>query len=175
VQEVISQDSTAPAEVDPEVRETAARLGAFLRYIFIFSGGEHLRAIEASGLSLTQCKGLLMLAGPEGGERPRAVKDIAERLHVSLASVSRALDGLTRKRLVTRIEDPDDRRVRRIAITEKGRRLAGEIVAARMADLEAFAAGLSPGQRRKLDAALESLLDREEIAAAIHELKEIAA
>jgi len=115
-----------------------------------------------------------MLAGPEGSERPRAVKDIAERLQVSLASVSRAVDGLTRKRLVTRIEDPDDRRVRRIAITEKGRRLAGEIVAARMADLEAFATGLSAGQRRKLDAALESVLGREEIAAAIDELEGVS-
>jgi DNA-binding MarR family transcriptional regulator len=176
VQEVIPQEeSQAVVEVGPEVRETAARLGAFMRYIFIFSGGEHLRAIEASGLTLTQFKGLLMLAGPETSERSHSVKDIAERLHVSLASVSRAVDGLNRKRLVTRIEDPDDRRVRRIAITEKGRRLAGEIVAARMADLEAFAASLSAAQRRKLDAALESLLDREEIAAAISELKEMAA
>ena len=162
------------AQADLEVRETAVRLGVFLRYIFIFSGGEHLRAIERSGLTLTQFKGLLMLAGPEGSERPRAVKDIAERLQVSLASVSRAVDGLTRKRLVTRIEDPDDRRVRRIAITEKGRRLAGEIVAARMADLEAFATGLSAGQRRKLDAALESVLGREEIAAAIDELEGVS-
>jgi DNA-binding MarR family transcriptional regulator len=154
----------------PELRRTAARLGAFLRHVFIFSGAEHLRAIEDSGLTLTQCKALIMLAGPEGDE-PYAGRDIAERLKVSLPSVSRAVDGLVRARLVSRVEDADDRRVRRLTITDKGHRLAGEIVAARMADLEAFAADLTPAQRRKLDAALEALLDREEIRAAAEGLE----
>src|SRR3954447_7567407 len=99
-----------------EPRRTAARLGAFLRLVFIFSGGEHLRKMEESGLTLTQVKALLMLAGPEG-EEPYAARDIAERLEVSLASVSRAVDGLVRGRLVSRVEDADDRRVRRLTIT----------------------------------------------------------
>jgi len=74
---------------------------------------------------------------------------------------------------VRRVEDPDDRRVRRLSITDKGRRLAGEIVAARLADLEAFAADLSPAQRRKLDAALEAVLDEEAMRAAVRELEEM--
>jgi DNA-binding MarR family transcriptional regulator len=144
-----------------------------MRHIFIFSGGEHLRKMEESGLSLTQFKALLMLAGPEG-EEPYAGRDIAERLQVSLASVSRAVDELVRSRLVSRVEDLEDRRVRRLTITDKGRRLAGEIVAARVADMEAFAASLTPAQRRKLDAALEAMLDDEEIEAAARELEKIA-
>src|SRR5215208_6736971 len=143
------ETSDRTGERSAELSETAVRLGALLRHIFIFSGGEHLRKMEESGLTLTQVKTLLMLAGPEGAE-PYAGRDIAERLQVSLASVSRAVDGLVRKRLVSRVEDPDDRRVRRLSITDKGRRLAGEIVAARLADLEAFADNLSPAQRRKL-------------------------
>ena len=162
------KETTAP----PELRETAARLGAFLRHIFIYSGGEHLRKMDESGLTITQCKALLMLAGPEGSE-PYAGRDIAERLEVSLASVSRAVDGLVRSRLVTRVEDSEDRRVRRLSITDKGRRLAGEIVAARMADMEAFTATLTPVQRRKLDAALEAMLDNEEIRAAARELERV--
>ena len=160
----------AKAASSPDLRRTAARLGAFLRHVFIFSGGEHLRKMEESGLSLTQVKILLMLAGPEGDE-PYAGRDIAKRLKVSLASVSRAVEGLVRSRLVTRGEDPEDRRVRRLSITDKGRRLAGEIVAARLADLEAFAESLTPAQRRKLDAALEAVLDRQEIRAAAKELE----
>jgi DNA-binding MarR family transcriptional regulator len=160
-------------ETSTELRQTAARLGAFMRHIFIFSGGEHLRKMEESGLTLTQCKTLLMLAGPEGDE-PYAGRDIAERLHVSLPSVSRAVDELVRSRLVKRVEDPDDRRVRRLTITDKGRRLAGEIVAARIADLEAFAASLTPAQRDKLDEALEAMLGNEEIAAAASELEEVS-
>jgi len=164
------ETSDRTGERSAELSQTAARLGAFLRHVFIFSGGEHLRKMEESGLSLTQVKTLLMLAGPEG-EEPYAGKDIAERLQVSLASVSRAVEGLVRSRLVKRVEDPNDRRVRRLSITDKGRRLAGEIVAARLADLEAFAGSLTPAQRRKLDSALEALLGREEIQAAAKELE----
>jgi DNA-binding MarR family transcriptional regulator len=155
-----------------DLRRTAARLGAFLRHIFIVSGGEHLRKMEESGLTLTQVKALLLLAGPEG-EAPYAGRDVAERLEVSLASVSRAVEGLVRSRLVSRVEDAEDRRVRRLTITEKGRRLAGEIVAARMADMEAFAASLTAAQRRKLDAALEAMLDNEEIRAVAEDLEGI--
>jgi DNA-binding MarR family transcriptional regulator len=114
-----------------------------------------------------------MLAGPEGAE-PYAGRDIAARLQISLASVSRAVDGLVRSRLVSRVEDAEDRRVRRLSITDKGRRLAGEIVAARLADMEAFAASLTPAQRRKLDGALEAVLDNEEIRAVARELEELA-
>src|SRR4051794_8533994 len=168
--------SSAAAEVtaeSTELRQTAARLGAFLRHVFIFSGGEHLRKIEESGLTLTQCKALLLLAGPAGDE-PYAGRDIAERLQVSLPSVSRAVDELVRARLASRVEDAEDRRVRRLSITDKGRRLAGEIVASRLADMEAFAASLTPSQRRKLDAALEEMLDNEEIRAAAKELKGVS-
>jgi DNA-binding MarR family transcriptional regulator len=143
-----------------------------MRHVFLFSGGEHLRKMEESGLTLTQVKTLLMLAGPEADE-PYAGRDIAERLQISLASVSRAVDELVRSRLVTRVEDPDDRRVRRLTITDKGRRLAGEIVASRMADMEAFAASLTPAQRRRLDAGLEAVLDQEEIQVVAQGLKEI--
>src|SRR3954447_22110690 len=166
--------ATAPdvkeREASPELRETAARLGAFLRHIFIFSGGQHLRKMEESGLTLTQFKTLLMLAGPEG-EEPYAGRDIAERLEISLPSVSRAVDELVRARLVSRFEDSEDRRVRRLSITDKGRRLAGEIVAARMADMEALAASMTLTQRRKLNSALEDVLGREELAAATREIE----
>ncbi len=160
-------------ENSSELRETAARIGAFLRHVFIFSGGEHLRKMEESGLTLTQVKALLMLAGPEG-EQPYAGRDIAERLEVSLPSVSRAVDGLVRNRLVSRVEDAEDRRVRRLSITDKGRRLAGEIVAARMADMEALAASMTAVQRRKLNSALEEVLGREELEAAAKELEEMS-
>jgi DNA-binding MarR family transcriptional regulator len=160
-------------ETSKELRETASRIGAFLRHVFIFSGGEHLRKMEESGLTLTQVKALLMLAGPEG-EEPYAGRDIAERLAVSLASVSRAVDGLVRSRLVSRVEDAEDRRVRRLSITDKGRRLAGEIVAARMADIEALAASMTPAQRHKLNSALEDVLGRDELEAAAKELEEMS-
>jgi DNA-binding MarR family transcriptional regulator len=76
-----------------------------------------------------------------------------------------------KKKLVTRIEDPDDRRVRRIAITAKGKQFVDTLLVVRQAGLEAFAESLSAAQRRKLDAAIDALMDREDVAATYEHLK----
>jgi DNA-binding MarR family transcriptional regulator len=157
-------------ETTPEIRATAARIAALVSHIFLFDQGQQLRAIEESGLTMAQCKALLALAGPAGqSAEPRQINEIAERLGLSLPSMSRAVDGLVRKRLITRVEDEEDRRVRRIAIAAKGEELVSELVSMRLAGLEAFASTLSAAQRRKLDAAIDSL-DREEIATAYKDL-----
>ncbi|MDX6651545.1 MAG: hypothetical protein QOJ38_326 [Solirubrobacterales bacterium] len=161
----------ATAEPTPEARETATRLGALLRYVFLFDQGEHLRAIEESGLTMTQVKLLLLVR--TGAEAPRPVSDLAESLGISVATVSRAVECLVRKRLVKRVEDEADRRVRRVAIAAKGEELANTLIAARVAGLEGFAATLSAAERRKLDSALGTLLEREQIAAAYAQIKAV--
>jgi DNA-binding MarR family transcriptional regulator len=85
--------------------------------------------------------------------------------------MSRAVDALVKKRLATRVEDPDDRRVRRVAITRRGKDLVNTLLVIRQAGMETFAAGLSSTQRRKLDAAVDALMDREDIAAAYEILR----
>jgi DNA-binding MarR family transcriptional regulator len=160
----------SPAELTPETRETAARLGALLRYVFLFDQGEHLRAIEESGLTMTQFKGLLILRHREGAQ---PVGELAEALGLSVAAVSRAVEALVKRRLVTRAADEVDRRVRRVAISAKGEALANALIATRLAGLEGFAASLTAAQRRKLDAAVASLFDRDEIAAAYKQLKAV--
>ncbi|HEY8639923.1 MAG TPA: MarR family transcriptional regulator [Solirubrobacterales bacterium] len=161
----------ALAETTPEIRATAAQLAAMLTHVFLHDQGEQLQAIEESGLTITQCKALLTLAGPGENAEPRQITEIAERLGLSLPAMSRAVDGLVRKRLVTRVEDEQDRRVRRVAITAKGERLGAKLVSLRLASLEAFVSTLTAAQRRKLDAALDSLLERDEIAATYADLK----
>jgi DNA-binding MarR family transcriptional regulator len=76
-----------------------------------------------------------------------------------------------KRRLVTRVEDPDDRRVRRVAITAKGKKLVDTLVVIRQAGMESFAESLTAAQRRKLDAAVDALMDRGDIAAAYEHLK----
>ena len=151
--------------------DTAARLGALLRHLFRYDRGNLLRVIEESGLSMTQTKALLELGGHGEVTEPRQVGDLAEALGVSVPSMSRAVDALVRKKLVTRVEDPDDRRVRRVAITAKGTKLVDTVLIVRQAGMEAFAASLSAAQRRKLDAAVEALMDRDDIAQAYETLR----
>jgi DNA-binding MarR family transcriptional regulator len=165
-------EAVEASEVSPEAGDTAARLGALLRHLFLYDRGNMLRIVEDSGLSMTQCKALLELGGV-GEREPCQVSDLAETLGVSVPSMSRAVDALVKKRLVTRIEDAEDRRVRRIAIAAKGRRLVETLLVVRQAGIETFAGSLTAAQRRKLDAAIDSLMDRDDIAEAYAHLKEV--
>lgn len=152
---------------------TALRLGAFLRHLFVFDRGAQLRAMEESGLTLTQCKALFVLSGPRSQSGACPGKELAENVGLSMATISRAVDGLVEDGYVTRVEDPDDRRVRRIAITESGEEVVGRILTARLEGLREFSATLSSAERRRLDAALDLLLEREELAGTYEQLKEL--
>jgi len=126
-------------------------------------GGSVIRAIDESGLGFTQMKALVRLAG-HADDEPATVKLVAEQLGISLASASRAVEGLVKRALATRVEDPDDRRVRRVSLTADGQEMADELMAARLAGLERFVESLGADERRKLEAALEVLLRRDDIA-----------
>ncbi len=161
----------AASEAGPEAQETAARLTALFRHLFLYDRGNQLRVMEESGLSMTQCKALLELGGLGQTEETWQVSDLAEVFRVSVPSMSRAVDALVKKRLATRVEDRDDRRVRRVQITAKGKVLVETLVAVRQSGFEAFASTLDASQRRKLDAAVDSLMDREDIAQTYEHLK----
>jgi DNA-binding MarR family transcriptional regulator len=164
-------EEAAEAGVSEEAQDTAARLSALMRHVFLYDRGNQLRVMEESGLSMTQCKALLELGGLGEEARPHQVGDLAERFGVSVPSMSRAVDSLVRGKLATRLEDPDDRRVRRVAITARGKELVDTLLVVRQAGLETFAESLSAAQRRKLDAAVDSLMDREDIAKTYEHLK----
>jgi DNA-binding MarR family transcriptional regulator len=164
----------AAAEPTPQERETAARLSALLRHLFLYDRGNLLRVIEDSGLSVTQSKALLELGGPGETPQPRTVGELAELFGLSPAAMSRAVDALVRKRLATRVESRDDRRVRLVTITAKGKALVDRLRVVRQEGMQSFAASLTAAQRRKLDAAIDALMDRDDIAAAYELLREMA-
>jgi DNA-binding MarR family transcriptional regulator len=142
--------------------DLAVKMGAVIMRCMGSQGGEVLRVIDESGLTFVQMKALVDLQNPDG--ETRTVTSLSDQLGVSTASASRAADGLVRKRLVTRVEDPEDRRVKRLALTAKGQRLADRIISARLAGLEEFTGSLEADARRKLESALDALLERPEIA-----------
>ena len=69
-------------------------------------------------VSFTQLKALSVL---ESDGQERSVKGLAEALGVSLPAMSRAVDGLFERGFVRREEDPADRRMKRIGLTDAGR------------------------------------------------------
>jgi DNA-binding MarR family transcriptional regulator len=156
--------TTSPTPAGDD-RDLALRLGALMMSTMSAGGGAAMQAIDDSGLNFAQIKVLATLAGREDAEAA-TVKDIAERHGISLASASRAVDALVKRTLATRVEDPDDRRIRRVSLTARGQEMAEELIAARLVGLETFVASLSPVERERLEAALEVLLQRDDIAEA---------
>src|SRR5919197_3407157 len=154
--------ATAKATAAKVSKDLPLKLGALFLRCMGPQSGEVLRVLDESGLTFVQMKALVELQNPADGLD--TVTALADELGISAASASRAADSMVRQKLVTRIEDPDDRRVRRLALTAKGRDLTDRIISARLAGLEAFTASLDSDERQKLEAALDALLERPEIA-----------
>ena len=136
---------------------------AFLAYAQKSSGDDFFRMIGELELSLSQLKLLMVLS--RDGEQP--LKDLAEKLVLSLPAASRAVDGLYRRDMVVRREDDVDRRQKRIAIAETGQEVVSSLSAARLAGIETFIATLTTQEQENLARALAPIVSRDEVAACI--------
>ena len=94
-----------------------------------------------------------------------SVKSLGETLGLSLAAMSRAVEELVQRGLMDRTEDPSDRRIKRLRLTEQGRELVLKMREVRMAGFEQFVATLSPKERTLLVRALEPILSRDDLVA----------
>jgi DNA-binding MarR family transcriptional regulator len=120
-------------------------------------------AIAELDLSFTQLKALCALEA-EGEER--SVKALADTLGVSLPAMSRAVDGLFERGLVGRREDPADRRMKRVSLTDAGRAAPQALNAARLSALQELIGSLADDEAGALEHALALILERrDEIAA----------
>jgi DNA-binding MarR family transcriptional regulator len=80
--------------------------------------------VLASTLTMQQFKVVMILSLQDSASG----QELSQHLGVGLGTVTGIVDRLVARRLVTRREDPDDRRIRRIILTAAGRKLADEVV-----------------------------------------------
>jgi DNA-binding MarR family transcriptional regulator len=114
-------------------------------------------------LSFTQIKALCALDA-DGDER--SVGALAESLGTSLPAMSRAVDGLFERGLVGREEDPVDRRMKRVRLTEQGRRVPAALNEGRLSALQELIDSLDEDEALALGEALAAVVERRpEIAA----------
>ena len=114
-------------------------------------------AIAELDLSFTQLKALCALE-MEGEER--SVKALAESMGVSLAAMSRAVDGLHERGFVQREEDRADRRMKRVRLTDAGRSVPQALNEARLSALQDLMGSLDEDQAQALARALQLILGR---------------
>src|SRR5690348_7367953 len=77
----------------------------------------------AVNLTMQQLKVALILA--DRGSTPG--RELAQTLGTGLGTVTGIVDRLVAQGLVTRREDPNDRRIRRVELTDAGRRMTQEL------------------------------------------------
>jgi DNA-binding MarR family transcriptional regulator len=138
-------------------RKLAAELLELWHHLMRGSSQQMYALIAELDVSITHMKTLHVLA--DGGSE-LSVKELSDRLGLSLPGASRIVDALMRRGWLERREDPDDRRMKRVRITEEGRKVLDRIEAARLAGLEDYAASLTPEQRTRLSSALSDLPHR---------------
>jgi DNA-binding MarR family transcriptional regulator len=142
--------------------ELAGDLYALVVHLHKNCNSDLFEAVGALELTLTQIKLLQQL---EDTSRELTLKEGAELVHVSLPAASRMVDELFRRGFVERHEDVDDRRMKRLRLTDEGRAVIRRLNAARLSGLQQFVESLTDAERRKLAGALTKLLEREEVAA----------
>ena len=147
------------------------QLNGFLHYIFKHCApqGGFLEAIDELDLSFSQIKALQTLSTVHVPEL--SVKQLGDSLGLSLPAGSRAVDGLVQRGLVTRTEDVEDRRMKRVRLTPDAEALIARLIDVRFAELGKFVETLSPRERKKLGEALEVLHLRDELSLAPKESK----
>ncbi|HXE44008.1 MAG TPA: MarR family transcriptional regulator [Conexibacter sp.] len=123
---------------------------------------ELFELIAQLDLTMAQMRGLFVL---DTSDHALALTELAPRMGLSVAAAGRAVDGLVRHGFVSRSEDPVDRRIKRLALTDEGRAALGRINEARLVGLRRFAATLGEAERDALAAGLAAVfahLDAEE-------------
>jgi len=137
--------------------QLAAELLALWHHLMKGQSRTMFALLDELDLSMSHIKALQVLSDC-GCEL--SVKEVSEQLGLSLPGASRTVDGLLRRGFLERREDEQDRRMKRIGITEAGRDVARRIVEARLEGLEQFTDSLTPEQRSRLMAALADLPHR---------------
>ena len=139
-------------EIDPLIMIMREFVGVFMRR----SMQNFILYSKETGLSMSQFGAMfqVMHKGTSG------VTDLGDELGVTSAAASQMLERLVQQGLVTRSEDPHDRRVKQIVLSEKGRRILQESVHARQVWMDELVLSLSPAEREQVTATLLLLLNK---------------
>ncbi len=112
-----------------------------------------MRRHRTADLSVPEFRTLGFLNSHAGA----SLSDVADHIGLTLPSMSKLIDGLVERKLVTREFDPADRRRVTLALTGRGRAILETAHAASQTYLAEVLAALSPAERTTVAQAMQSL------------------
>jgi DNA-binding MarR family transcriptional regulator len=113
------------------------------------------RAFLSLDLTMPQLKVLSYVTRNDGATSGQ----IANRLGVGLSTITGIVDRLAEQSLVTRHEDPRDRRITRVLPTPRGRQLVEELFLIRNEIFTAVLSQLEPEQLQTVELAFQYLIE----------------
>jgi MarR family 2-MHQ and catechol resistance regulon transcriptional repressor len=88
---------------------------------------------------------------------PLPVNTIGPKVYLTPGSISVAIDRLLDRVLVSRVESPEDRRVRIVSLTSKGKELIAPVFRKHAAEIRKVFADASPKEVRSLETILKKI------------------
>jgi DNA-binding MarR family transcriptional regulator len=113
------------------------------------------RAWLSVDLTMPQLKSLIYVTKTNGATSGQ----IASSLGVGLSTITGVVDRLAEQGMVTRHEDPRDRRVTRVVPTPRGRQLVEELLQFRNETISAILGRLTTEQLHTVETAFQYLVD----------------
>jgi MarR family transcriptional regulator, organic hydroperoxide resistance regulator len=106
-------------------------LGVLMGEIMQYSSRDILSLLQREDLSMPRMTAIMMLSRRETA----SISDISKHLNLSLGATSHLVDKLVDAGFVTRAEDPEDRRQKHVALTERGQEFARQVRRVRVEEL----------------------------------------
>jgi DNA-binding MarR family transcriptional regulator len=122
-------------------------------------------------LTMPQLKALIYVTKNEGATSGQ----IANKLGVGLSTVTGIVDRLIEQEMVSRREDPRDRRITRVQATPNGRVLVEDLLQYRNEVVTAILSKLDPNQLETVENAFQYLLDAAASVALERQRQEVVA
>jgi len=138
------------------VAELEDHLGFWLRFVSNHVSQAFSRKVAAHGVSVAEWVVLREAFGRAGA----VPSNLADRLGMTRGAISKIVDRLIDKQLVTRSQSEDDKRYQAIVLTSKGRALVPQLAACANENDAAFFGHLAPSDRTLLEKLMRDIVHR---------------
>lgn len=147
--------ATAPDTPSTTRRELSADLYALASHVMRNAHKGAFETIAELDLSFSQIKTLYTIYSCED---ELSLKALAESLGMTFATMSRTVDSLVERGFIDRFEDPEDRRMKRITLTDAGAQVPAELNRSRLLGIQDLVETITDQEAESLGGALRKLV-----------------
>lgn len=131
--------------------------GMLIRQIHLNLSKRTNNSLRGQGLTMSQMMALLILSRSEGGEL--SLKELERYLQTSQPDVAGVAARLSKKGMVDSFTDPQDKRMKRVRITERGEAYCREAKCGMIETEQTLLSKMTPAEQQMFRELLQKALD----------------